>query len=68
MIGIGDDVTISGKVAGWESTYINIETGKRITTYNVILPSGERIKVHEADIKSYHPYQPIPETDERKGN
>ena len=66
MIGIGDDVIISGKVDGWETTYLT-DTGRRITTYDVILRSGNHIRVQESDIKSYHPYQPIPESDERRG-
>lgn len=58
MIGIGDDVIISGKVIKiYDNGDLNIE-----------LRSGDiMVSVRESDLKSYHPYQPIPETDERKG-
>lgn len=62
MIGIGDDVIISGKV-------IKLPYGNQLdgTKYYIRLRSGDIIHVLPEDIKSYHPYQPIPETDERKG-
>ena len=66
MIEIGSDVVVSGKINGWVSTYSD-EIGETCTIYDVILRSGDRIRVRESDIKSYHPYQPIPEVDERKG-
>ena len=58
MIGVGDDVIISGKVIKiYDNGDLNIE-----------LRSGDiMVSVREYDIKSVHPYQPIPETDERRG-
>ena len=54
---IGDEVTINGRVVA-------------INKYTVVveLDSHLRILVKPSDINTIHPYQPIPETDERKGN
>ena len=54
---IGDEVIISAKVVG-------------ITESNnpiIQVKSGVRMLIKESDIKSIHPYQPVPEKDERKG-
>jgi hypothetical protein len=54
---IGDDVIISAKVIG-------------ITENNnpiIQVKSGVRMLIKESDIKSVYPYQPIPETDARRG-
>ena len=56
MIGIGDDVIISGKMLYQSGDYLVIE-----------LKSGCKMVCEEKDIKSYHPYKPIPKSDERKG-
>lgn len=57
MISIGDDVIVSGKVIAINEDYIQIET-----------VNGFSFVVKESDIKSYRPYQPIPDADERRGN
>ena len=54
---IGDEVIISAKVVG-------------ITESNnpiIQVKSGVRMLINESDIKFIHPYQPVPEKDERKG-
>ena len=57
MIEPGSDVVISGKMLYQSGEYLVIE-----------LKSGCKVVCEDRDIKSYHPYQPIPETDERKGS
>ena len=57
-IDVGSDVVVTGKVI---STDLE---GRR----QIKLRSGKKIVVEEGDIVSYHPYKPIPEKDERKGN
>lgn len=66
MIAINSDVTVSGKIIGWISDYKD-EQGNEHITYSVTLPSGKCIRIDESDVKSYHPYQAPPETDERRG-
>lgn len=62
MIGIGDDVIISGKVVA------KIESVIDDAEYLLVkFKNGQIIYFTESDIKSYHPYQPIPESDERRG-
>lgn len=54
---IGDEVIIAAKVVG-------------ITESNnpiIQVKSGVRMLIMESDIKAIHPYQPVPEKDERKG-
>ena len=63
---IGDDVIISGKIVGWISAYRDIH-GETQIKWDVVLPSGKRVFVQESDIKAYHPFHPIPEKDERRG-
>ena len=58
MMHVGDIVTVNATIVG-------------VTAGNnpiIQLDSGVRILVKESDINTMHPYQPIPETDERKGN
>ena len=59
---IGDDVIISGKI---EDIFL-FDDGVACNI-TVKLPSGRRIFVHEPDIKAYHPFHPIPEKGERRG-
>ena len=56
-IDVGSDVVITGKV-------ISTDLERR----QIKLRSGKKIVVEKDDIVSYHPYKPIPEKDERKGN
>ena len=54
---IGDIVTVNATIVG-------------ITVGNnpiIQVDSGVRMLIKESDINTIHPYQPIPETDERKG-
>ena len=62
MIGIGDDVIISGKVI---EVVINTE-GERWLLIS-LNEENQMVYLKEKDIKSYRPYRPIPESDERRG-
>ena len=55
---IGDIVTINATIVG-------ITAGQNPI---IQVDSGVRMLIRESDINTIHPYQPIPETDERKGN
>ena len=62
MIEPGSDVVISGKVE-----WVSPGTQFYVTEYGVRMRSGRLVRIAESEIVAYHPYQPIPETDERKG-
>ena len=53
-----DEVTLNGKIVGINKYTICVEMNN----------SHMRVLVRPEDINTIHPYQPIPETDERKGN
>lgn len=53
---VGDEVTISAKV-------VNVTASENL----IVSIGGNKCLIKPGDVKSVHPYQPIPETDARKG-
>ena len=62
-INVNDDVIIGGAVIS-----VDYDSYSNQYEYKIRLNSYKIIKVYESDIKSYHPYTPKPDKDERKGN
>ena len=55
---INDIVTINATIVGITAS----------NNYIIQIGSGNRFLIKFSDINTIHPYQPIPETDARKGN
>ena len=55
---IGDDVTINGTI---------VYVSKLTETVVVRTKTGDELTVYRNDINTIHPFQPLPEKDERKG-